>query len=94
MFVQAIKDVRKSMFPIIRITETSKNNFQLSVVGTGFYISADGSFATVDRPQVFEPPGGLVWELVLGCSGVVVRTVPTEGGRRPTGVGTAVSWAA
>ena len=49
---------------------------------------------SVDRPQVFEPPRVLVWELVMGCIWVAVDAGPTEGGRRPTGVGAAVSWAA
>jgi hypothetical protein len=49
---------------------------------------------TRDRPQVFEPPRVLVWELVMGCIWVAVDAGPTEGGRRPTGVGAAVSWAA
>ena len=47
-----------------------------------------------DRPQVFEPPRVLVWELVMGCIWIAVEAGPTEGGRRPTGVGAAVSWAA
>ena len=48
----------------------------------------------IDRPQVFEPPRVLVWELVMGCIWIAVEAGPTEGGRRPTGVGAAVSWAA
>ena len=47
-----------------------------------------------DRPQVFEPPRVLVWELVMGCIWIAVEAGPTEEGRRPTGVGAAVSWAA
>ena len=50
--------------------------------------------APTDRPQVFEPPRVLVWELVMGCIWIAVEAGPTEGGRRPTGVGAAVSWAA
>jgi hypothetical protein len=53
-----------------------------------------GCSVPFDRPQVFEPPRVLVWELVMGCIWVAVDAGPTEGGRRPTGVGAAVSWAA
>ena len=46
MFAQAIKSIGKSMFPIIRISEIQPAQWNIGVVGTGFCISADGSFVT------------------------------------------------
>ena len=71
--------------------DTLAHLLQISIVPR---LASAESILLADRPQVFEPPRVLVWELVMGCIWIAVEAGPTEGGRRPTGVGAAVSWAA
>ncbi len=47
MFVHAIKTIQKSMFPIFRVEQVNPTQQQVSVVGTGFFISANGNFVSV-----------------------------------------------
>ena len=47
MFVHAIKTVRKAVFPIFRVDQIAQNQARLGVVGTGFFISANGNFVSV-----------------------------------------------
>ena len=47
MFVYAIKTIQKSMFPIFRMDQINPNQQTISVVGTGFFISANGNFVSV-----------------------------------------------
>uniref|UniRef100_UPI004049E8D7 hypothetical protein n=1 Tax=Cephaloticoccus sp. TaxID=1985742 RepID=UPI004049E8D7 len=70
------------------------SGFGFSGAGSMSFNGIISAAANPDRPQVFEPPRVLVWELVMGCIWIAVEAGPTEGGRRPTGVGAAVSWAA
>ena len=82
---QAIAAKQRQLAAALELTRTQADLFspdQLHLIGR------------IDRPQVFEPPRVLVWELVMGCIWIAVEAGPTEGGRRPTGVGAAVSWAA
>ena len=47
MFVSAIKAVSGAMFPIFRLEKTSSTQTNVGVVGTGFFISSNGTFVTV-----------------------------------------------
>jgi S1-C subfamily serine protease len=47
MFVKAIEKVSKAMFPIIRFTQVSPTQAQVSVVGTGFFTGPNGEFVSV-----------------------------------------------
>src|ERR1039458_5410017 len=47
MFVNAIKTVSRAMFPIFKMEQTSPTQANVNVVGTGFFISSNGNFATV-----------------------------------------------
>jgi hypothetical protein len=47
MFVDAIKKIEKTMFPIFFVEEVGQGQTTLGICGTGFFINADGVFASV-----------------------------------------------
>lgn len=47
MFVDAIKKVNNSIFPILQITTLSSGQVNLGVAGTGFFVSTSGDFVSV-----------------------------------------------
>lgn len=47
MFANAVVKVVKGMFPIFAYKEVAPNQFNVAVVGTGFFINSGGDFASV-----------------------------------------------
>lgn len=47
MFVSSIKKAQKAMFPIFRTDQIDATHMRVNVVGTGFFIGADGLFVSV-----------------------------------------------
>jgi len=47
MFVDAIKKIEKTMFPIFFVEEVAPGQTKLGISGTGFFINAEGVFASV-----------------------------------------------
>ena len=56
MFVQAIKKIEKTMFPIFFVEEVAPGQTKLGISGTGFFINSEGVFVSV--AHIFDSTAG------------------------------------
>jgi S1-C subfamily serine protease len=56
MYADAIDKLRRSFFPLIRETDLGNGQKNIAIVGTGFFVSEDGTFITADHVISVSPP--------------------------------------